>query len=376
LRKSPSGIRGLGAALQLSKSLLLAPPAVVCVAVLCVLLSLGLWPFHVPQNEVSWLEARNGIHIGRHGSLVSAGEFPAAADPTEGVTVEVWLQPRRAWDSGTFLAFSTSGDLLRLRLRQSQRDLQVLRGRAEDLEVEDVFPRKGPTFLTLTSGAGGTRIYANGRLFATRPQSRLRATDLSGRLIVADAAGQTDSWAGQLFALALYSREFTSAEVEQNFAGWTGSGYPKAPLGRALALYAFDEHSGRTVHNKGPSGVGLKIPETYKVVDQIFLEPVWSEFSMSQSYWSAALKNIVGFVPLGFCLFGYFTARRRVSRPTLVTLLLGTAVSLTIEVLQVFIPTRDSGTTDLFTNTLGTWIGIVLYERVASLLRRADRHLT
>jgi hypothetical protein len=28
--------------------------ALICLAVLCITLTLGLWPFHAPRNEVSW----------------------------------------------------------------------------------------------------------------------------------------------------------------------------------------------------------------------------------------------------------------------------------------------------------------------------------
>ena len=83
---------------------------------------------------------------------------------------------------------------------------------------------------------------------------------------------------------------------------------------------------------------------------------------MSRSYWESVLKNIVGFIPLGFCFYAYFSLVRHYQRAGLTTVILGFAVSLTIEVLQAYLPTRDSGTTDLITNTLGTWLGIMVYH--------------
>lgn len=175
--------------------------------------------------------------------------------------------------------------------------------------------------------------------------------------------GQTDSWAGQMYGLAFYRQELTPTQVQQNYISWTHSGRPAPSIdNRALAVYLFNEHSGRVVHDLVPSGVDLEIPKTYKVVKQIFLEPVWREFSMSRSYWGAVLKNVVGFIPFGFCFYGYLCTTLRLKRPRLTTVLLGTMVSLTIEVLQAYIPTRDSGTSDIFTNTFGTWIGAMSYD--------------
>ena len=352
----------------------------VCAVVLVVILTLGLWPFHAPANDVSWLPNRHGLSFGRASvAFTSASIGVADSDKGAGASVEIWLQPGRIWDRGTFLAFCDPGNPYKLALRQSQLDLQLLTARDRNrlprvgLLVPRIFPRNGPVFLTVASGASGTAVYVDGRLVQSLTR-RLSAADFSGRLVLGDSPGQTDSWQGQVFGLAIYQRELGPGEVTSHFRAWTRNAEQAVlPARNLAALYTFAERSGPLIHNLAP-GPALRIPERYTVVDKIFLEPFWKEFDWSRSYRESALQNVVGFLPVGFCFYPLFLALR-FKRAKLAAVLTGTAISLTIEVLQAFLPTRDSGTTDLFTNTLGTWLGVVGYNALGlamgGILKRA-----
>jgi hypothetical protein len=211
-------------------------------------------------------------------------------------------------------------------------------------------------------------VYVNGVLARTAPTFRLSAKAFTGRLVLGDSPRQPDGWSGELRGLAIFQRELRPPQVRLHYETWTRSGRPEILQEDSnLALYLFDERAGNVVHDRTGSGMDLYIPEKYMVLDKIFLEPFWQEFSMSQSYWSAVLKNIVGFIPFGFCVYACLSAHN-VRRAAPATVILGCLVSLTIEVLQAYLPTRDSGTSDLFTNALGTWIGVVTFRAARPFL--------
>jgi glycopeptide antibiotics resistance protein len=81
---------------------------------------------------------------------------------------------------------------------------------------------------------------------------------------------------------------------------------------------------------------------------------------MTPSYWSDMGVNIAGFIPFGFFFALWFSLTPGIARPRLTALLLGFTISLIIESLQYFLPTRDSSMTDLLNNTIGTALGVAL----------------
>jgi len=188
--------------------------------------------------------------------------------------------------------------------------------------------------------------------------------DLAGRVIAGDSTWQSQSWKGEFLGLAFYREALAAHEVLHHYDSWTKTGQLDLIAGdRSVAFYPFKEHTGRAIHSRVDSG-SLYIPETYSVLDKMCFEPLWHEFEMSRGYWDAVVKNVIGFIPLGFCFYAYWKVARPLRKPVLATIAMGAAVSFTIEFLQCYLPTRDSGMTDLVTNTAGTALGILLHRSV------------
>ncbi len=344
----------------------------ICLFVLSGMLVAGLWPFHAPRNEVSWLRGRDGLLLGKHGTIVSASPFEAGnSQDGDSCSLEMWLEPTRVDSGGMILTFYWSANgLAPFSARQYPRGGLVLERESQShfakktaTYVGDVFKSLKPVFVTITSGKAGAATYVDGILVKNFPSFTFSRGDLTGQLIIGNAASTTYTWSGQFKGLAVYDRELTAGEVSQHYVNWTENRQADlAKSGGVVALYLFNEGTGSVVRNQVGPAPDLLIPERFLVVHKWFLEPFWKEFHLVWSYWKDVGINVGGFIPLGFFFCWYLSLVRRIKRPALVTIVLGFLVSLTIEVLQAFLPTRDSGTTDLMTNTFGTALGVILYS--------------
>lgn len=346
-----------------------------CTLAVCAILVATLTPFRASKNEVTWVPNEDAVHIGRNGTLLSSDRFRFSAGVTPSFSLEIWLEPDLIWTRGTVLSFYDPSNPEGLSLDQDYTTLVIRRGtrsqknhgKPPQIVVEDLF-RKRQLFLTVTSDGQETTIYVDGHLVTRDMGFGLSARDLSGQLIVANSPLHDNSWPGRLRGLAIYPVIFGAEEVTQRYQHWTERRRSPDVISRtAVAFYTFREHQGRTIHDEGTSGINLQIPERFLVVDHLFLEPPWSEIYADRSYFKNALLNIAGFAPLGFLLAAYFAVATEAKRPTLVAIIVGGGLSLLIEVLQAYIPTRFSGMTDIITNTFGTASGAVLYRAAAQM---------
>jgi exosortase len=342
----------------------------VCAFVLGCILTAGLWPFLPPKNQVSWLDHENGLLFGEYGTLVSSGNLNLQGS---GCTVEIWLEPAFTSNSSTILDVYTPETPFKFRLRQSVDDLVILRNyrnnndrqRAGKLYVDHALRQGNAVLITLAGSAQGTSVYLNGQLAKAAPKFKLTGQDLRGQLIVGAAPVSDDRWAGKLLGLAIYGQQLSAEQIAQHYQDWIRNRKSFGLVADAeniAALYDFSEGRGPVACSKIGVAPDLNIPRRFTVIGQTFLIPPWKEYSPGWSYYKYIIINIAGFVPLGFFFRAYFSRPGQNRRAVLITILLGAATSFTIEVLQAFIPTRQSGLTDVITNSLGTAMGAWLFQ--------------
>jgi hypothetical protein len=324
---------------------------------------------------VSWLSQENGVRFGKHGSMVSASPFKARASQADNsCSLEIWLQPSRIDSGGMILAFYwPESRVVPFAVRQWATGLALepegshghfpVKG---EIYIGDVFGSLKPVFVTITSDKVGTDIYVDGKLVKRVPSFTISNRDLTGEFVVGGAPSVTFNWPGQVKGLAVYDHQLSAAEVSQGFVDWTTGSKPDSAKNEGLvARYLFDERKGNVVHNQVDSATNLLIPERFFVLHERFLEKPWDEFRLSWPYWKDVGVNVIGFIPLGFFFYAYFSQLRKAEHSVAVTIAFGFAVSLTIEVLQAFLPTRGSGMTDLITNTFGTGLGVMAFRHKA-----------
>jgi VanZ like family/Concanavalin A-like lectin/glucanases superfamily len=346
-----------------------------CILVISTLFTAGLFPFNAfPRNQVTWLPTGKGLHFGDHGVVFAKGPVtPVRPKRDSSCTLSIRLQPDTAWRgaSGTLLGIYTPENRSQFRLMQ-WRDVLMMRrdyrdaenhSKANQLDLDHAFPADEPVSFTITSGAGGSVVYRNGTRAAGITRLGLSCEDFAGQLVLGDSAVIDNAWPGNILDLAIYDRELTPEEIAGKYASWHGNQTVEESGGdpHVVARYAFSEGRGQIVHGEPRSAPDLYIPEMFKVPHKKMLMWPWEE-SHDKLELRDILINIFGFVPFGFVFVAYLNWNRNVSHAMIVTILCGAAISLTIEILQEYIPGRDSGILDVFTNTLGTFLGVLLFR--------------
>jgi len=98
-------------------------------------------------------------------------------------------------------------------------------------------------------------------------------------------------------------------------------------------------------------------------LEKIILSPPWIGSELNRNYFIDMIVNIIGFIPLGFVLSATLIEINGTSKKpvVLITVALCFMISLSIEIVQAWFPSRSSSMLDLMSNTSGALIGAMIY---------------
>jgi hypothetical protein len=339
---------------------------IICLVVTAAIVIAGLWPFNFwPENKVKWLPNQNGVQFS--GQAIIFTQLPAPS-PLHTCSVELWLQPTPKESSHMGHIFSVLDEQGSETFFVGQWKSHLLLGKGihgkktyREIGIRDALKKGDKRFVTITSGVDGTNIYVDGILMKSSPRFHLFSMNEkpSGKILLGNSPTGGDYWTGNLLSLAIYNRVLTGEEVFKRFHGLKKSG-EEGPV----SFYLFDEHSGTLAHDS----VGdhhLVIPARFEILQKTILIPPWEDFRFNRSYLIDILTNVLGFIPFGFFLSAYLWIKkpRSIFRLLLMSIIIAGCISLSIELIQVYLSTRSSQLTDIIMNIIGTSIGTTLFSK-------------
>jgi VanZ family protein len=347
---------------------------------------------------VEWLKNGNGIFFQNLGIVYGPAEFndlekPPLFKKNESITVELWLTPSRDDDGGFSCIFrlydENRPEIFSLSQVRSFLNLSKYQNPKNNKSaphdwrwVKNAFPKGQRRFLTITSDKNHTKVYLDGkkvkylRNYSLTPKEELTP---AWRIIIGNDPTGRGPWTGKIHGLAIYNHSLSSKKVFEHFEKWRDdSAISLLKEKGVIALYPMDEQKGNLIHNALNNRYNLLIPDRFKILKKNFLEFSSSALKKKDTSRRDMIINIIGFIPLGYFLLLVFNLHGQYLKMSAWRLIFpailgGMIVSLIIETLQGYLPTRISSLSDLIFNTFGTGLGIILAMIFITLKTRPQR---
>jgi hypothetical protein len=341
-------------------------------AILLGILFFGLNPRDFTfSNGADWISEGRGLHFEKYGIAYTDSVAGLKGDTvSSGFSMEIAFKPESDHEEGFNLLFViyVGNDRTQLIVGQYRSWIVIMNGddyshkrKTRRIAIDIASKGASPIFLTLTAGKAGTSVYVDGQLVATRSDLALTLPVEGGqRFLFGNSVYGRHSWKGDVYGFAFYPHVLAAATVKTHFHSWDqDERFQMAKDDTPFTCYLFDEKDGERVLDHGSGQNDLKVPSRMAILAKQILSLPWIGFELNKGALEDILLNLVGFIPLGCILpliwsTGYGFSR---NRAVLLAVVCCFIVSLTIEVLQAWMPSRSSQMMDLVLNTVGGALG-------------------
>lgn len=342
---------------------------------------MGLWPFDFfPENKALFLKERPGILFQErsfaHAAFKSA---PGRGGSGEGLmSIGAVLEPMKEPDNHIADIVSFYGprksEVFSLSQWRSELILRRFKNRGggyREYSAGDILFKGKTVSIVVTLDADAAIVYMDGRMAMGFPGLEIDTEGLSG-LVAGNSPTGENQWDGKVYALSFYGRALEKERAIALSLLQTGP-FDALKKENPSILYLFGERGGGFARNVMGTGSDLKIPEVFRAVEKKALLSPFEDIRSNRLYIRDIAVNIAGFIPLGFFFSALaFDSLKRGARGPAVfsgVVFFGALVSLSIELTQVYLPSRTPSAADLIDNTLGAAAGAYLHTLMGRIRR-------
>jgi len=334
-------------------------------------------------NGANWISERPGIRFSKYGIAYTdpfVESIEEGISELNGFSIIIAFKPESFHEEGFnfILSIHNGKNCDQLLVGQWRSYIIVMNGddypnkRKTPRIAANIFsltPRK--IILTISTGKEGTKVYVGSQLVKTNSDLILRLPKGDKtRLVLGNSVYGKHSWNGEIYGLAFYDFPLNAHEtVFQTKRWYKEKDLSFAKKNKPVVLYLFDEGAGIRAFDHGEGKLHLEIPPRMQALEKIILSPPWIGLKLNRKFFIDIIVNFIGFIPLGFVIAATLieinvTSKKRV---VLMTVALCFIISLTIEIVQAWVPSRISSMADLAFNTSGALIGAVIYLLIVRL---------
>ena len=332
---------------------------------------MGLWPFDFWQSNKVSQDSVNGLRLTPAATLYTTKPPKKLLDLREfSLLLNLSSGSSASHGYARILSYSLDDKQVNLMVGQWEDNLifRLKTGvtkRIIHFETDHVLKKGEKSWLAIVFDGNGLSLYQEGKI-----RNRMRTGPLdfsrwngSFPLVIGSEANGKFRWQGSIYSITLFDQAFSPEEVKivpthiKEYL--TSNRESKKPL----IHYSFDDSQNEPIIDRGKGEPAhLTIPRYFDPYKRVALEKPSTRLGDYRRNLKDIVMNIVGFVPLGFLLSLYLLPKGLSSRSSLLlSVVIGFCLSLMVEVLQAFLPTRSSSMTDMIANTLGTAIGSFAY---------------
>ena len=327
------------------------------------LLIAGLWPFNFWESNKAGIDAVNGLHLSPPSSVYTSAPAEKLLDLRK-FTILLHLSSDCYGSNGylRILSYSLDDEGINFMIGQWE-DSLVFKLRASGkpepihFETEGILQKGERGRVAIVFNGEKLVLYRDGHIKNEKKTGPLSFSNWDGSfpLLIGSEANGKFPWKGNIYSIMIFDRPFLPEEV-QSFPLSVTSGHISE---KPIIDYSFNGGGSQIKDHGIGQPAHLFIPERFTPYKrQLLALPGIQDIRRNIG---DILINVLAFIPLGFLLAGHFHRRDLALKNALLfSIIIGFLISLTIEVLQAFLPSRNSSMTDLIMNTIGTAIGGII----------------